>query len=96
MLTLILSGLVGAYTSQRLSIVRDGEIASISIDHRQIWKDAIAFFTFIGFVCNWAVSMGRNARNYCDLALLPWLNDRGISVHLPAIDLPKLPAAQVD
>jgi hypothetical protein len=96
MFTLLIAATLGAYASQRISIVQDGEIVSMSIDYQRAWADVIAFFALIGFVYNWAISIARNARNYFDLALLPWLERRGISVQLPAIDLPALPSTQVE
>lgn len=92
MLTLLIAATLGAYASQRISIVQDGEIASMSIDYQRVWQDAIAFFASIGFACGWAFSTGRNARSYFDGAIVPWLNQRGISVSLPTIELPSLPA----
>lgn len=96
MLTLLIAATLGAYASQRISIVQDGEIASMSIDYQRVWADAIAFFALIGFVYGWAISTGRNARNYFDLALLPWLNQRGISIQIPTIELPSLPATEAE
>ncbi|MCY6491923.1 hypothetical protein [Leptolyngbya sp. GGD] len=94
MFTFILCAAIGAYTSQRVSVVQDGEIASMSVDYQRVWQDAIAFFAAIGFVYGWAISTGRNARKYFDLALLPWLEQRGISVQIPTIELPMLPEAE--
>lgn len=97
MFTLLIAATLGAYASQRISIVRDGEIVSVSADYQRVWSDAIAFFTFLGALCNWFIGTGRNTRNYFDSAIVPWLSDRGISVQLPAIDLPTmlgLPQAQ--
>lgn len=96
MLTLLLTAAIGAYASQRISFVQDGEIASMSVDYQRVLQDAIAFFALIGFVYNWAISTGRNARNYFDLAILPWLNQRGIEIQLPTIELPMLPEAELD
>ncbi|MBW4441811.1 MAG: hypothetical protein KME10_11355 [Plectolyngbya sp. WJT66-NPBG17] len=85
MLTFLLFATIGAYASQRISIVRDGEIVSASFDYRTVWQDAIALFALIGFVAGWLINAGRTARTYCDVALLPWLMQHGISITLPSI-----------
>jgi hypothetical protein len=71
MFTFILCAAIGAYTSQRVSVVQDGEIVSMSIDYQRVWADEIALLTLIGAVCSWVIAIGRRARNYFDLALLP-------------------------
>lgn len=96
MFTLLIAAIIGAYTSQRVSFVRDGEIASVSVDYQRVWQDLIALLTFIGAACTWVINAGRSARHYVDQALLPWLNDRGLALHLPTIDLPTMPASLVD
>jgi hypothetical protein len=96
MFTLLFTAAIGGYVSQRISVVQDGEIVSMSLDHKRVWNDAIAFFALIGFVYGWAISTGRNARNYFDLALLPWLEQRGVSIQIPTIELPVLPSTQID
>ncbi|MBD1859320.1 MULTISPECIES: hypothetical protein [Leptolyngbya] len=93
MFTLLIAATLGAYTSQRISVVRDGEIVSMSLDHKRVWNDVIAFFAAIGFICGRAISTGRNTRNYFDNAIVPWLNNFGISIALPSITLPSLPAS---
>lgn len=92
MFTLLIAATLGAYASQRISIVRDGEIVSMSADYRQVWSDAIALLSLIGFICNWAISTARKTRNYFDLALLPWLEGFGINIKIPTLQLPMMPA----
>lgn len=96
MFTLLLTAAIGAYTSQRVSVVQDGEIASMSIDYQRVWADAVAFFAAIGFACGWAISTGRNTRSYFGGAIAPWFNQRGISVQIPTIELPSLPATEAE
>ncbi|BAS57218.1 hypothetical protein NIES2135_34270 [Leptolyngbya boryana NIES-2135] len=96
MLTLLIAASIGAYASQRVSLVRDGEIASMSLDYQRVWNDAIAFFAAIGFICPSADEADRNARSYFDGAIVPWLNSFGISVSLPTLQLPAMPTAQID
>lgn len=53
MLTLLIAASIGAYASQRVSLVRDGEIASMSLDYQRVWNDAIAMLgvTSMGRSC---------------------------------------------
>ncbi|MBN8563553.1 MAG: hypothetical protein J0L70_23725 [Leptolyngbya sp. UWPOB_LEPTO1] len=62
------------------------------MDYKTIWENIVAFFTAIGFICNWAISTARKTRNYFGLALLPWLSERGIDIKIPNLQLPAMPA----
>ena len=96
MLTVALFTAIGAYFSRRIDAIHDDEIASVSLNYQQIVEDAIAFFALIGFICNWAISTGRNTRICFNEAILPWLEQRGISIQLPTIELPALPSTQIE
>lgn len=91
MLTLLIAAMVGAYASQKISVVRDGEVISVSTDYQRVWQDLIAVFTLIGSICRWLSALGRNAQRYCNESLLPWLTERGVTLKLPIVTLPALP-----
>ncbi|WP_430687921.1 hypothetical protein [Leptolyngbya sp. AN03gr2] len=84
---------LGAYLSRRIDVVSNPNSADISVNHHQMWQDLIAMFTLIGSISNWLVNASRNARKYCDLALLPWLSKYGVQLSIPTIDLPRMPAS---
>lgn len=90
MFSFLIAVAIGAYASNRIKIApNDVEgVFGIDIEWQQSWNDAIAFFELIGSVCFWLISTGREARNYFDIAVLPWLSDLGISVTLPVLELP--------
>jgi hypothetical protein len=91
MLTFLLALSVGAYASRRVSTDHDGEAVGAKVDYAAIWNDFKALCALIGFVYGWSVATGRNTRTYVDNALLPWLEERGISIQIPSIELPALP-----
>ncbi|MBW4440175.1 MAG: hypothetical protein KME10_02845 [Plectolyngbya sp. WJT66-NPBG17] len=96
MLTFLLFVTIGAYASQRISIVRDGEIVSASFDYRTVWQDAIALFALIGSICLWVIGLAQLSRAYADCALLPWLAERfGMQLTLPTIALPTMPSQEL-
>lgn len=91
MLTLLIAATLGAYASQRISFVRDGEIASMSIDYQRVIQDAIALFSLFGLICSAVFGAGKWLRAYVDQALIPWLDfNFGIYFELPS--LPSNPA----
>ncbi|MBD1847626.1 hypothetical protein H6F89_30360 [Cyanobacteria bacterium FACHB-63] len=85
MSTFLIAASIGAYLSLRCSVDLIEGCAGVTVNYEKIWQDLIALLTFVAAVCDWGIEAGRNARTYFDLALLPWLSDRGISVKLPTM-----------
>lgn len=83
MLTFLLTAALGAYAANRISFLRDAEIATATIDYLQIWEDAIAFLTLIGSLCQWSIGLGRKVRSFANSKVIPWLNAQGFSIALP-------------
>ncbi|MBW4528693.1 MAG: hypothetical protein KME18_26590 [Phormidium tanganyikae FI6-MK23] len=95
MLTLLIAASLGAYLSRRLNVMSDNGLSDVAISHQRVWQDMIALFALIGFVAGWLINAGRTARTYCDVALLPWLMQHGISITLPTIALPTMPSQEL-
>ena len=92
MFTLLLFGAIGAYLSKRVHVFKEAGIGSATVDYAAIAADLVALFAFLSGVGSWFIAVGRQSRNYFNLAIAPWLERRGVSVSLPTLDLPRLPA----
>ncbi|MBD1857710.1 MULTISPECIES: hypothetical protein [Leptolyngbya] len=93
MFGLLCAAVIGGCVSKHTAIDLTEGCAGITVNYDQIWADAFAFFTWLGSLYKWFINAGRETRSYFDDAILPWLNQRGISISLPTIDLPRLPEA---